>query len=212
MPTRQCLQSLKHLPRCADVPLRSKTFHSSAPAAAMPVAALSEPEIVIPPIFDIFDVPERLGQSQAHLMGNATPSSSKSRSFQHPAPRKMPTSTPTNSLPASLPPPITFDGPARPRHPGLAPHVFAPRAPRAGATRSSSSASGPHHAAMWGADQEDSEVLVQVFDGPARITRYAHRPQAGSGPSGKNGGLKSGAVVLGAAGVVAGMALVGTSA
>ncbi|KAF8902554.1 hypothetical protein CPB84DRAFT_1846206 [Gymnopilus junonius] len=152
---------------------RSRLLHSSSAsqAAILSPADLVEEEteeIKIPPIFDIFDAPTRLADSAEFIRArHETPAQETKRP-------SLPASSSSSSrpTPATLPPPIIFDGPARPRNEALAfrrrmrdvdlAHTPPPRPKQTPASRLFSS----------------SKPLIQVFEGPARITRY-HHPSSG---------------------------------
>ncbi|KAJ3504700.1 hypothetical protein NLJ89_g7796 [Agrocybe chaxingu] len=123
-------------------------------------------EITLQPIFDICDAPTRLAES-SEFIRDKYKSSSAMKTFDSSSAFTTPNTTPA---PAALPPPITFDGPARPRNAafalqsrlrqaGLTPAPPARRRTTSGTSRTFSS----------------SEPLIQVFEGPAKITRYHHQ-------------------------------------
>ncbi|KDQ32977.1 hypothetical protein PLEOSDRAFT_1098962 [Pleurotus ostreatus PC15] len=157
---------------------------AQAHTTAMPLESIEE--ATLPPIFDIFDAPHRLGESK--LYGNASPSGSTSPqkysssmiSLDNPFCDPMP-------LPSSLPPPIIFDGPARPRHPAL---EYASRARRSSSVRPYSMSTPS--VTMSPADKP----MVQLFEGPARIHRHAHH-----GPSSGQKQISYKSVMAGVAGL-----------
>ncbi|PPQ71240.1 hypothetical protein CVT26_010982 [Gymnopilus dilepis] len=176
---------------------RSRLLHSSSAsqAAALSQADLVEEEIEeisIQPIFDIFDAPTRLAESSEFIRAKyKTPTKAEK------VPTQASLSPPPPIAPTPLPPPTIFDGPARPRNEvlayrrrmrdsGLAP-TLPPRPKPTPAARPFSS----------------SEPLVQMFEGPARITRYNHQP------SGNKEGSPTLILALGLAG---GAAVCGTFA
>lgn len=160
MAHRQALASLRNgLPRRRPMHTSSRRM-----AAVVPVSTIQTPEeIVLSPIFDIFDAPFRLGDSSQIIREKARPETEGKKKaitkFNSPLPRPPP---------KSLPAPVTFDGPARPR--------VGPLAHRPKVTRLGHSPMRRRHAPSV---QETSEPIIQLFEGPARITRYHHRP-AGS--------------------------------
>ncbi|KAG1737577.1 uncharacterized protein EDB91DRAFT_484565 [Suillus paluster] len=133
------------------------------------VTAQEYEALTIPPIFDIFDAPVRLGESSALVERTASTirvvalerNGEKSKN----AGRNI---TGTYHF-SSLPPPIVFDGPARPAH--LLPRALENRrkmrqrlspSPNRQAHTPSSSFTSP------------SEPVYEIFDGPSRITRYKY--------------------------------------
>ncbi|TFK31538.1 hypothetical protein BDQ12DRAFT_729467 [Crucibulum laeve] len=187
MANRQALATLRNglQPR--------RLVHSSSPTratlASPPSFTLEEAdEVILAPIFDIFDAPSRLGEAREFIREKRSSasserdvsSSSASSPFSVPLPRP---------LPATLPPAIIFDGPAHPRNIPLAFHSRRKQPPVApSSTRS-------HHTPSV-ARLESSEPLIQLFDGPARITRYQHKSSSSKGNS------NSGLILLGLAGAV----------
>ncbi|KAF8173706.1 hypothetical protein BJ912DRAFT_1065077 [Pholiota molesta] len=174
----------------------SRLVHSSSinQTTALSQAALAEvEEVTLQPIFDIFDAPTRLAESSAYIRNAhartsvaSAPSSSTTPKF--PAAR---------SAPAPLPQPILFDGPARPQNGVLA---FHSRMRDAGLRAPPS----PSRAAKNTAPARpfsSSEPLVQLFDGPARITRYHHQ-SSGSSNSGSFGKQQNSAKYAAALGVL----------
>lgn len=131
-------------------------------------AAVQEYEaLTIPPIFDIFDAPVRLGESSTLVRRTATTTrvaecnGEKSRNV---------VSNPIRAHHvSSLPPPIVFDGPARPAH--LLPLALENRRKMRrrlslSPSRQTHNPSSPFISA--------SEPVYESFDGPSRITRYKY--------------------------------------
>ncbi|KAJ6496072.1 hypothetical protein C8R45DRAFT_984893 [Mycena sanguinolenta] len=127
-----------------------RNVHSSAVRAA---AAVDIDVVVLPPMFDIFDVPVRLRRTPSSAGEQpARPQSSPSRH----AFTLTPTRSPTTST--SLPHPLVFDGPAgrRPvvrRHHDTGVAAYAP--------------------------QHGSEPMVTIFDGPAHCGGRRQYAQSG---------------------------------
>lgn len=154
----------------------SRHIHSSiaTQAVVLSPSALAEQEfeeISLQPIFDIFDAPTRLSESSEFIRDKYKTAAkaktvTQSPTFESPRPSRL--------GPTPLPSPIVFDGPARPknealrfqrrmRDAGLAPQPHPPKTQTASSRTFSS-----------------SEPLVQMFEGPARITRYHHQSQSES--------------------------------
>jgi hypothetical protein len=145
---------------------RSRAFvHKDAVARST-----AEPEeFIIPPIFDIFDAPSRLGQRTEFIQSTT---SGPHKSVDKDVSRSIDSSLP-HPPPSVLPPPIIFDGPACPK--SLPILSFQ----RVGETLNLKHASArqikPHR--MPFLLHSASESLVEVFDGPARarLTRFSQR-------------------------------------
>lgn len=176
MANRQVLTSLRN-GFSSSSRSRSRLVHSSAPSratvlqssAALPAA---EPEeITLAPIFDIFDVPSRLGESTETIRSNRRqPQDAESSAtlYSPTLPRPPPT---------SLPAPIIFDGPARPRNLPLA---FQRRVEQAlSSVPASTRQMRRHHTPSL--PSGSSEPSIEMFEGPARITRYSHRSSSQQG-------------------------------
>lgn len=139
------------------VGLAPRTFHTSSPASASVVASPAA-STHHGPILDIFDAPVRLGSYRPALE------------------RRTPTSRPLmptpRVAPLPLPPPILFDGPAQPHNLPLQ---------LQGQRRSSRPrAQKPHLSTPQPTTHmKTSEPLIQLFDGPARITRCMPTPVKG---------------------------------
>ncbi|KAF8153000.1 hypothetical protein B0H34DRAFT_800263 [Crassisporium funariophilum] len=149
--------------------VHSSSINQATALSAASLGGLEPEEITIAPIFDIFDAPTRLAESSQFIrdkyktsskVASDAPSSSSSV-FVAPQPRPLPT---------SLPAPIVFDGPARPKNGALA---FRSRMRQAGVVAPSTARQ--HHTPP-ARHFSTSEPLVQVFEGPAKITRYQHHP------------------------------------
>ncbi|XP_006455182.1 hypothetical protein AGABI2DRAFT_194835, partial [Agaricus bisporus var. bisporus H97] len=152
---------------------RSRSVYSPRPrpaflhqdAVARSTAAEPE-EFIIPPIFDIFDAPSRLGQSRELIQSTtnglrrpAKKENSENDDFSLPRPP-----------PSSLPPPIIFDGPAYPKSLPLI--ALQRRVDDAFIVKPTSARrSRPHHSPFL--PHGASETLVEMFDGPARLTRFS---------------------------------------
>ncbi|KJA23865.1 hypothetical protein HYPSUDRAFT_561211 [Hypholoma sublateritium FD-334 SS-4] len=153
----------------------SRLVHSSSvnQATALSSAAFAEEvaEITLPPMFDIFDAPTKLAQSGEFIRSKYA-SAPKTLAAASPAPSPALSTRPG---PAPLPPAILFDGPARPQNGMLA---FQSRLRDAG-LRAPPPVSRARRSTVSARPFSSAEPLVQIFDGPAKITRYHHRP-AGS--------------------------------
>ncbi|KAF5350599.1 hypothetical protein D9756_008670 [Leucocoprinus leucothites] len=177
---------------------RLRLVHSSAPSRAtvLPALAADEPEeITLAPIFDIFDAPSRLGENSEFI-------DSVSQTRQRPqkaAPAVKLASPPRRPPPSNLPTPIMFDGPARPRNLPLA---FQRRVEQAlNSAPASSRQTRRHHTPAVAYNTPD--LLIEMFEGPARLSRYSHRP------SGQRGKMGNHLFFLGLAGAVGGVTLLG---
>jgi len=148
-----------------------------------PIAApLIPEEIILQPILDIFDAPIGLGESSKFIRAkysSALNSHAHVRSNLKAAELPSPSSSNPHSLrpplPAPLPPAIIFDGPARPKNSALANQR---RLLDRGFPPSSKPRRTAHHPTLSARPFSSSEPLVQLFDGPARITTY---PRQSSG-------------------------------
>ncbi|PPQ99294.1 hypothetical protein CVT24_009162 [Panaeolus cyanescens] len=179
----------------------SRMVHSSSvnQATALSSSALlgQEPqEITLQPIFDIFDAPTRLADSRQFIREKYSSQPQKveathAQAVSFDGPKARP-------VPAPLPAPIIFDGPARPQNPSLA---FQSRLRQSGLAPSPPQMLRPSSTATR--SFSSSEPLVQMFDGPARITRYHH--QSSSDNSSQNS--KKIITALGVAGAVGGAVL-----
>ncbi|TFK75589.1 hypothetical protein BDN72DRAFT_446136 [Pluteus cervinus] len=187
MAHRQAISSIRTgLQSKSRQPLHTSTSSRSAMVVQSPT--FQEPEtITLPPIFDIFDVPAQLGESSRRLgLQREADIDDASRPLRGTSPSPFSPSVDSLSFPTSLPPPIVFDGPAQPRNPALASRsrrrLRPTTPPNATTTRQHHTPSVPF---------STSEPLVQLFDGPARITRYRHQPS-----SRKNNGYATRQVIL----------------
>lgn len=135
-------------------------IRSSAPSRASitlrAVATLVPEKFTTIPMFDVFDAPPRLcGCTQIHSMTDIRRQQQQteiSPDFDPSLPRPPP---------SILPAPIIFDGPARPRN---LPHKFQRRVPPT--LSSVPGQSRRHHV--------PSEPSIEIFEGPARLTRHSH--------------------------------------
>lgn len=122
-----------------------------------------------PVIFDIFDAPVKLRERNTLYEPFGSLSTTRATSRGGPLHSKS-IHTDVLGLPRSLPPPVTFDGPACPPH--LPPSTLKKRRQRcqnvtARRTHGSSAVS-------CSALSSQSEPLYKLFDGPSRITRYRY--------------------------------------
>lgn len=182
MANRQVLTSVRcGFSSSSTLSSRSRLVHSSAPsqAAALQATAsqsMMEPEeIIIAPIFDIFDVPSRLGQN-TELIRSTTYTQRRPQEAEVPV--KFDSSLP-RPPPSTLPAPIIFDGPARPRNLPLAFQRRVEQALRS--APASTRQTRRHHTPSVSSNA--SEPLIEMFEGPARITRYSHRSSSQHGVS-----------------------------
>lgn len=158
-----------------DVTPRKVVSASFSHSTVLSSAALStEPfgSPNIPEIFDIFDAP-------AKLRGRNTPDEPSKASSSLSIARATPRAGPSHSksiysdvlgLPWSLPPPVTFDGPACPPH--MSPSSLKKR--RQQRQSSTHLQRGVHGSSTCSAFTSQSEPLYQLFDGPSRITCYQY--------------------------------------
>ncbi|KAJ3545361.1 hypothetical protein NM688_g5632 [Phlebia brevispora] len=132
----------------------SVRFMSSA--SAMPLSLQEESPIDIQ-IFDIFDAPSRLGESSKLLVQTASARPSSARS----TPASGDLAAATRYI-KPLPVAVIFDGPARPKHLGLATY----RARRERSTSSVSRASSHEKRTLC------TLPPAVIFDGPSRLRPY----------------------------------------
>ncbi|KAF5325536.1 hypothetical protein D9619_009873 [Psilocybe cf. subviscida] len=161
----------------------TRLVHSSSVNQATALSATSlaggEPqEIILQPIFDIFDAPSTLAESSQYIRNkyaSSSASSSSSSSSSSSTSSRSSSSSRSRGAPAPLPQPIIFDGPARPTNGMLA---FQSRMRDAGLRTPPSTQArfAPSSTRTF----SSSEPLVQMFDGPARITRYHHQGSRGN--------------------------------
>jgi len=166
----------------------SRLMHSAsvnhAAVLSSPAAPQIPEEIILQPILDIFDAPIGLGESSKFIRAKYSSKSnshSHVRSIEKAAELPSPSSSNSNGprpLPTPLPPPILFDGPARPKNLALANQR---RLQDRGHAPSSQPRRTVHHPKLSARPFSSSEPLVQLFDGPARITIYHHQHQSCGG-------------------------------
>lgn len=163
-------------PHCQVVrALANATPRRVAPTARISAAIVSSVELAgdkcarlsPPKIFDVFDAPVGLGESNKQLGRLQTGSLS---AFVSPATRRDRQKSSYHEIWQShttLPPPIVFDGPARPPH--LPPHILEKhrqlrrKASLVSAKKMSTAVFSP-----------ETEILCEIFEGPCRITRYQY--------------------------------------
>ncbi|KAF9556837.1 hypothetical protein CPC08DRAFT_820238 [Agrocybe pediades] len=175
---RRALSSVCRLSSCSTAgSSSSRLIHSSCShqaAAALSPSGLGVEgeleEISIQPIFDIFDAPTRLAESSEFIRSKYA---SKSKAPAKPVvvSAQAPTTPPSRTMPSPLPAPIIFDGPARPKNEAFA---FQRRMRDAGLAPSPHPRRTPNQIPSARA-YSSSEPAVQLFDGPAKITRYHHQ-------------------------------------
>jgi hypothetical protein len=162
-----------------DATPRKVVTTSFSHSAALSSAALSaEPFEApgVPEIFDIFDAPVKLRERNTPNDPLKTLSSLSTARVTLRTGRPHPMSAYNDALdlPWSLPPPITFDGPACPPHMS-SPSLQKRRLQRQHFTRS---LRGVHRSSaiscQCSAFASKSEPLYQLFDGPSRVTRYRY--------------------------------------
>jgi len=141
-------------------------------SSTMSVAAVTAEEyesLTIPPIFDIFDAPVRLGESSTLVGRKTTATRIVALEGNGEKSRNIANNFTEVQYFSSLPPPVVFDGPACPAH--LLPRALETRRkmrqrlsspPNRQASSLSSSFTSP------------SEPVYEIFDGPSRITRYKY--------------------------------------
>ena len=128
----------------------------------------------VPEIFDIFDAPAKLRERNTSNEPLKTFNSLSTARVTSRAGRLHSESTYNDALdlPWSLPPPVTFDGPACPPH--MSPSTLQKR--RLQRQIFSRYLRGDHgsSAVSCSAPTSKSEPLYQLFDGPSRLTRYRY--------------------------------------
>lgn len=139
------------------------------PVVTLSSSTLSAGEDVgpaLPAIFDIFDAPVRLGESSKQL------GRTKVEKSVLPSPTITQARPPISmgiysalGNPTTLPPPITFDGPSRPRH---------LLSGASGNRRKFLQGSLPDKSKFSTFSPSESEMICEVFDGPSRLTRYKY--------------------------------------
>ncbi|EIW79646.1 hypothetical protein CONPUDRAFT_166381 [Coniophora puteana RWD-64-598 SS2] len=133
--------------------------------------------VTLQPIFDIFDAPVRLGESSKALgrTGHSAPKPIVNAIDEVDGEKSRKLSM--SMLPTSLPPPITFDGPARP------PHLVGLAFEKRRKTRLHLSPSLRREAHTPSVPRSSlSDAVFTIFDGPSRITRYQY-PSSSQGSS-----------------------------
>ncbi|KAG0694404.1 hypothetical protein DFH29DRAFT_327400 [Suillus ampliporus] len=115
----------------------------------------------IPPVFDIFDAPVRLGESSA-LVGTARTTRVVAPEGNGEKSQNVGSNVTGTRHFSSLPPPIVFDGPARPAH--LLPRALEKRLKMRQHLSPSSTKQGhtPSSSCM-----SPSEPVYEIFDGPS---------------------------------------------
>lgn len=140
---------------------------SSSMSAA--VAAKEYEALTIPPIFDIFDAPVRLGESSTLAKRAATTARVVALECNGEKSHNAVNNFTGAYHFSSLPPPIVFDGPARPAH--LLPQALENRRKMRqclslSPNRQAHTSSSPFIST--------SKPVHEIFDGPSRITRYKY--------------------------------------
>ncbi|KAG2134807.1 hypothetical protein DEU56DRAFT_738255 [Suillus clintonianus] len=133
------------------------------------VTAQEYEALTIPPIFDIFDAPVRLGESSALVGRTATTARVVAHERDGEKLRNAATIFTRVHHFSSLPPPVVFDGPARPTH--LFPRALENR--RKIRQRLSPSPNRQAHTPS-SPFMSTSEPVYEIFDGPSRINRYKY--------------------------------------
>ncbi|KAF9531046.1 hypothetical protein CPB83DRAFT_833659 [Crepidotus variabilis] len=162
----------------------SRLVHTSSRRRAVALSATTHvspqiEEITLQPIFDIFDAPTRLSETSEFIRAKYKASSNAVKASTSYTTTMFPSSYSMESKyhPTTLPPPIVFDGPARPRNAALA---LKARMRQARLTPSARGSSRPVTSSTTiGASSTrlfSSDTQIEMFDGPARIMRYHHNP------------------------------------
>lgn len=141
-------------------------------SSTMSVAAVTAEEyesLTIPPIFDIFDAPVRLGESSTLVGRKTTATRIVALEGNGEKSRNIADNFTGVQYFSSLPPPVVFDGPACPTH--LLPRALETR--RKMRQRLSSSPKR-QASSLSSSFTSSSEPVYEVFDGPSRITRYKY--------------------------------------
>ncbi|KXN88419.1 hypothetical protein AN958_07325 [Leucoagaricus sp. SymC.cos] len=181
MASRQALTSIRSTFASSSSSSRLRLVHSSAPSRAtlqvtVAFAAAEPEEITLAPIFDIFDAPSRLEEHSKLIRSSAQP--------RRLTPEEAESSTKYTALPrpppSTLPAPVMFDGPARPRNLPLA---FQRRVEQAPSSAPASTRQTRQHHTPSVPPTTSSEPLIELFEGPARLSRYSHRPSSQQGVS-----------------------------
>lgn len=143
-------------------------------SSTMSVAAVTEQEyeaLTIPPIFDIFDAPVRLGKSSTIVGRTSTTTTARILTPESNGEKSWNIINNFTGVQyfSSLPPPIVFDGPACPAH--LLPQVLENRRKMRQHLSSSPTRQAPTLSPTF---TSPSEPVYEIFDGPSRITRYKY--------------------------------------
>ncbi|EGO26841.1 hypothetical protein SERLADRAFT_436669 [Serpula lacrymans var. lacrymans S7.9] len=143
-------------------------------ASALSSAATAEEyeALTLPPIFDIFDAPTRLGESSKQLgRTSSAPCAAAIGATQRSGEKSRNTSIDVSNTvsPFSLPPPLVFDGPARPPH---LMHLALEKRRKLRQRLSPSLSRTTHTPSI--SYTPSPEPLLEIFDGPSRITRYKY--------------------------------------
>jgi hypothetical protein len=168
---RQFASALQHSSSgrvAQSLPARLSSTISAAEVTVQEYEALT-----IPPIFDIFDAPVRLGESSALAGRTATTTRNVVPECDGEKSQNIVSDVTGARYFSSLPPPIVFDGPARPAH--LLPRALENRRKM----RQRLSLSPNREAHPLSSFTSPSEPVYEVFDGPSRITHYKY-PTASS--------------------------------
>ncbi|KAG2359870.1 hypothetical protein BDR07DRAFT_1472648 [Suillus spraguei] len=125
--------------------------------------------LTVPPIFDIFDAPVRLAESSSLVRRTATTTRIATLERNGEKLRESASCFARAHHFSSLPPPIVFDGPARPAH--LLPRTLEVcrtmrQCPSLSSNRQAHNPLAPLIST--------SEPVYEIFDGPSRMTRYKH--------------------------------------
>jgi len=176
---RHALASVRRSAQSARL-VHSSSVNQATALTAGHLSGQDVQEISLQPIFDIFDAPTRLAESGAFIREKyrSTRSTAQSTVAVASSTSVAGEASQMRSQPTSLPPPIVFDGPARPRNATLAAQSRLRQAGLIVAPQPSSRQTSQAAASMR--TFSSSEPLIQMFDGPARITRYHHQPSGES--------------------------------
>ncbi|KAG1719190.1 hypothetical protein EDB19DRAFT_745039 [Suillus lakei] len=133
------------------------------------VTAQEYEALTIPPIFDIFDAPVRLGESSVVVRRTTTTTRVVALEHDGEKSRNAASNFIRSHHFSSLPPPIVFDGPARPAH-------LLPRALENRRKMRQCISPSPNRQAHTPSSPfiSTSEPVYEIFDGPSRITRYKY--------------------------------------
>ncbi|KAG2076330.1 hypothetical protein BDR04DRAFT_759795 [Suillus decipiens] len=125
--------------------------------------------LTVPPIFDIFDAPVRLAESSSLIRRTATTTRIDTLERSGEKSRNSASCFARAHHFSSLPPPIVFDGPARPAH--LLPRALENRRTMRQCPSLSPNRQPHNHSAPL---ISTSEPVYEIFDGPSRMTRYKY--------------------------------------